>query len=266
MLKLNSIANYQLRWTTLRNFNFLNGENSNGLIPRIENTENFSSFNKKEIQSALKTIKYYILPAKPGRDFKETEIYNRAYSFFKQFWSETFKDLKSEREFNYADEFRKQDALSLLMKGEEVVGLVFLNYYNRFCLSTFDHSYFNDYPDESLFALKRERKQNLMTQQHFSISKRFRNGFSGINFAATIVGLSLKVAKLWDSPCFVVAREDVASKHIVKNFGFQQIGPSTKMHNVPVSIMGCDESKEYHKQDVNFCIDYLWKKRIDLTK
>jgi len=30
--------------------------------------------------------------------------------------------------------------------------------------------------------------------------------------------------------------------------------------------MGCDESKEYHKQDVNFCIDYLWKKRIDLTK
>jgi hypothetical protein len=266
MLKLNAIISYQFPWTALRNLQLLNGTRDNDTNIRIENTRIFKSFNRKEIQTALKTIKYYILPAKPGKDFKEIEIYNRAYNFFKQFWSETFSEIKSDREFNYADEFRKQDALSILMTGDEVIGLVFLNYYNRYCLSTFEHSYFKDYPDESLITLKEEGKQHLMTQQHFSISKKFRNGFSGINFAATIVGLSLKVTQLWESPCFVVAREDVASKHIVKNFGFQQIGPSTKMHNVPVSIMGCNKSKDYHKEDVNFCINYLWKKRIDLTK
>lgn len=266
MFKLNSIAGFQLPWTVFRNLSFLNGEHYSDQYHRIKNTQFSKSFNHKEVQSTLKTVKYYILPAKPGREFKETDIYNKAYTFFKEFWGETFKELKSEREFLYADEFRKQDALSLLMKGDEVIGLVFLNYYNRYCLSSFEHSYFKDYPEGSLFSLRQEKKQNLMTQQHFSISKKFRNGFSGINFAATIVGLSLKVAQLCESPCFVVAREDVASKHIVENFGFRQIGPSTKMHNVPVSIMGCDESKDYHKQDVNFCINYLWKKRIDLTK
>ena len=212
----------------------------------------------------LKSVNFYILPGKPGKKFKNIHLYNQTYQFFKTFWETTLRELNSKKIFYPADEFKRQDAIAIITKGDKILALLCLNYFKTNIVSTFEHSYFADYPNEVLKFLNQNKIINIMSQQFYCIPKEFRHQ-KDKNWAAVLAGLSLKIADSWGCMAINIAREDVATKYVVEKFGYKKIGPTFYLHNVPCSIMGCLKPGKYHREEVNLTIEYLWDKRIDLT-
>jgi hypothetical protein len=215
-------------------------------------------------QRFVKQVKYLVLPATAEQvqeEYRPTLIHLRQY--WMAFWTELYKKLGS-TDVPEFEEFDRQDKITALLLGQNVVGMHLLKGYARGDFET--QPYFKPYPSEFFDGLRARSTKSILALQYFMVDQKFSRKATGVNFGAVIAALSLKyqVQESFDVS-ITIGRRDISVTDTAKKFGFVELAESTTLHNVPVSLLACFSPKPYPENDVNVWADFFWQNRIDLV-
>lgn len=208
---------------------------------------------KKMADTALAKLTYEVLRG----DFTG----HPAYEFWEYRWTELLLRLGSEQRL-LPEEFLEQDKITVLKDGDKFVGIHLIREYDRNEFKT--AKYFAGYSREFFRELEHRGVRRVQALQYFLVDEEYSVGQTLINFGAIIASLSLRhqIENGLDAS-ITIARADIPVVSLGKKLGFEEISFST-MHNVAVGLIACFEPKPYPKDDVNFWVDYYWKRRNEI--
>jgi hypothetical protein len=223
-------------------------------------TDNVSSLSTARI----KKMTYMLLPGNGAACAGER--HDLAYQLWKNSWQKTYSELKTAATLK-ADDFTRQDIISVLFDGGEAVGLMLHTHYNLGLEAIRDHSYFSSYPAEVVARLRAERHNNVLSFEYLTLGSKWRKALVGTPVSKIISGLSAKIVETLNIDAIAVTRVDRRVNEIFAGFGAHVLVPNLTLHNVAVHLMKLDCRKIHSGPDpeVNQLVDHLWRRRTDLV-
>lgn len=219
-------------------------------------------------QMLFNGLQYFLLPAKPPFGSPATEIQNLAFEFWMQQWKRVFEKI-SPGEKPKADDFLRQDYMSVVMHGSQVVALHFYSFFDLQQKAAQAHSYFaNSYTPTALKVMEEKGAKSTMSFEYFTVSPEWRNSASGISLAATLLCLGFKVFEESGADVALgVCRVDVGVAKLCYDAGGIPLDKNLTLHGVPCDLVGIfqGQQKPYKDPEENALAEYLWKTRQDFT-
>lgn len=213
-----------------------------------------------------KSLSYVILPGRPPLDFAHRQWHDRAFRFWKTFWTEILKENRTAEHVRVADFFR-QDCVTLLVHDEEVIAMHTYTFFDLTLAGTKEHEYFERYSQKFLQDLRRRRVSRVMTMEFFSVARQWRGSQVGVSLASVLAGLGLRIAKEAGVDATIsVARADIGAAKIGHDFGAVSLDTKVMVYNTPCDLVAFLPEKLHPHPDpvVNDLVDHFWRVRLDL--
>lgn len=213
-------------------------------------------------------LRYILLPGKCRPSFNRTDLYNKTYLYWKEFWTEVLRSLHSVQSMT-GDDFLRQDVIGVVVSGEEIVGM---HLYNFFCFdyeAHRDHSYLKtNYPEPFFESLQEFNAQYVMSMEYLTVSPSWRKSITGYSMANVLVGLGLNVLKDKGADAFIaVARNDLKISQLGFEFGARSVIANIIKHNVSCDLLTglSNEVRPAKDEKVRSIVNQLWESRQDLS-
>lgn len=213
----------------------------------------------------VRHLKYYLLPGRPSLEFREIDLYNKAYSF----WKATFKPLYEEHSKTdwFSDDFFRQHYVGILVHKDEIAAVHLYTVFRLDTAFTKDHKYFSIF-DESTFELLAERgAKSVLTMESLAVAQNFRKELIGIRLGEVLIGLGMKIqAALKIDAAVGPARKEVKAEDMAKKLGAIVVQQGVVRGGMPCDLMlafaGVPKNLDPVIADL---IEYFWTRRQDLT-
>ena len=217
----------------------------------------------------LDELAYVILPGKPSLGFKSIELYNAAFVYWKAFWGEILRDVGAPADALKADDFMRQDFITVLLVGAEIVGLHAYSLFDVRQQAPLEHTYFAKYfPESSLEKMLEGAPRSLMTMEYFSVSRAWRSAQAGVSLGAALAILGLRVAAVLDVDRIVTAaRADVPAAAMAYELGAVPLAKDLEIFGKPTDIV-CWRSELVSQSaypEARALAERLWADRRDTT-
>jgi hypothetical protein len=215
----------------------------------------------------IEGLSYVLFPGKVLGPMSQSSLYEKAFIYWRDFWSEFYASNHSGEPFR-ADEFFRQDLVAALYDGDEVVAV---HTYCLFDLSyrpSREHSYFALYNDLDLQNLKRLGLTEVMTMEFMAMNPKWRKSAIGISLAEILVACGVKILQsLHLDASITIARQDYKVPDFAKRVGFKTLRGGLERHNCPCELMYCPNEglEQSLSADVAHYVDYFWNRRQDLS-
>lgn len=214
-------------------------------------------------------LSYYILPGRPRGDFSRMALYEQAFTFWQEFWEKTLTDLGLDRRKLTADDFLRQDLITLLCLDEKIIGMHLYTFFPVCTSAAVKHSYFKRYYNEEFIRILRARGvRTAMSMEYFSIHPDFRSRKAGASLGQTIgtLGARLGFAKGADA-LIGSARTDVPAATMAYEIGATPVVTGLVVNERPTDLLAFFPGCLLPPKDVTVrdLISRLWQERIDLT-
>lgn len=223
-------------------------------------TNNVSSMTTARIRR----MSYVLLPGSGAEG--AADRHNLAYQLWKDSWQKTYSDLKTAAKLK-ADDFTRQNIVSVLYDGNEAVALMLHSHYNLDLEAIRDHSYFSSYPAEIVNRLRAEGHSNVLSFEYLTLSSKWRKTVVDAPVAKILSGLSVKIVEALGISAIAVTRVDRGVNQIFSEFGARLLVPNLTMHNVAVDLMklDCHDIQPGPDAEVTELVELLWHRRNDLA-
>lgn len=216
-----------------------------------------------------KSLRYVVIPGKPSFGSPSVEIHNRAFEFWLKLWTDVLNKISKGEKPN-PDDFLRQDKISLLMRGDEVVALHAYTFFDLNQKAARSHSYFgHSYTEKAMKEMERLGARTAMSFEHFSVSPEWRSGAAGISVATTLLQLGFKTfGESQADIALGVCRVDVGVAKMCYDAGGVPLDKGLTLHGVPVDLVGILQGKQRLAKDQaeNELANYFWQNREDYTE
>jgi hypothetical protein len=211
------------------------------------------------------SLEYHLVPGNLGiADPSNADLYNRAFAFWKGFWSEVFRTNGTSDQPN-PDDFLRQHYLGIFEHRGQPVAMHAHSIFDLRQLAAREHSYLSGYFTEGFFeALVSRGASRVLSTESYSVAPEWRAPKLGVSLAAVMVGLGLKLAQSEGVDASIaVARSDNGGAQMGRSQGWITLDSGLRAHNTPVELMACfPDLMHPHSDDrVAKLVEYFWKKR-----
>lgn len=215
------------------------------------------------------SLKYILIPGKPAFGSPAAEIHNLAFEFWMQFWTAVFKKNGVNEKPN-PDDFLRQDRISVLMHGKEVIALHAYSYFDRGLGAARSHSYFaQSFTQKSIATLESLGAKRLMSMEYFSVSPQWRSPTLGVSLAAIITCLGFKVFEQSGADALLgISRVDVGVAKMSYDFGAVALDKNVPLHGTPCDLIAIlrGQQRPYRDEAENELAAFFWATRTDYTQ
>jgi hypothetical protein len=207
-------------------------------------------------------------PALYNTETSTKELYEKAFRYWKNFWTQVFID-NGERRLLTSDAFKRQDLITLLLYDRTIIGMHLYSFFDITLESTKEHSYFSEsYTTSYLQLLKQNHVKNAMSWEYLTIDPKWRKRHTGISFAMVLLGMAGKIQGLLNLDAGIaVSRNDLKVTEMCQQYGATVVVPHFMMHNTPCALIACFRKNIEAPQDKNIkrYVEELWANKLDLT-
>ncbi len=197
----------------------------------------------------------YIIVSENVKNVKEIELLQKAYSLWKEIWQPILKDKFT------ADAFSRQKYYCLLLDSDNVVAMTFSSTFNIKLDSTWDHSYFKNFTDNTRDLLVKANIENMSTYESLTVHPSYRKK----NISSLMIKLGamfFQSNQIGHLICPAMRINGV--NNLCKNIGFEVLSPDTKYKGHSIDLLYISNNTEIKSTMPLFY--KLWKSRLDLTK
>lgn len=128
---------------------------------------------------SLRRLRFLVLPSRFPDEQTVVDL-NRAYTCWKEVWSEALKVEMNVKDTLYSDNFSRQSHVAVLFCGQEPVGLTTLNVLNLKSQQDLDDSFFRIWPEAKKVELI-QTDSRIMTCCNVTLNFRYRRGALGVS-------------------------------------------------------------------------------------
>jgi hypothetical protein len=215
----------------------------------------------------IDSFSYTLLAGNPHESSRGLELHNRAFLYWKKFWTDVFKEISGERV--QPDDFFRQSLVCVLSLGDEIVALHLYTFFSLESSAALEHSYFkSNYKPESITRMRAAGIRTVMSMEYLTLNENFRHARTGLPLASVVIGLGYQVMSesgvdAMIAPC----RRDLKVDRKAAEFGAEPISEEFIHHAVPVILMmtARQRLKLHPDPAVNAGVELLWKKKMDLV-
>lgn len=196
------------------------------------------------------------------------EIHNIAFEFWINFWSEVFKR-NGVTERPNADDFLRQDLISVVMHDQRIVALHFYSFFDLNLSAARNHSYFkNSFTPKAMQAMDKHAARHVMTMEYFTVAPEWQRMAQGVSIAVSMVCLGLRIFTRSQADMFLgVSRCDVGVAKLGYEIGCLPLDTGIMLHGTPVDLQGCLRGHERYPiaGAENALAAELWNHRLELS-
>ncbi len=212
-------------------------------------------------------FRYVILPGKPGPGSQNQELHDRAYEFWKSFWSKIYSDAGSPESF-VPEDFTRQDFIPVILHGDTIVAMHLYTIFNIRSLAIREHRYFKFFPEEFFSYLWDHSVDSVLSLEFLTVAEGWRKHDIGVSLSRVLVDCSRRLMNQLPVGALIgPARSDNKVNEMVVDFGFTTFQAGLKKRNFTVDLM------VGFRNQIHPCSDFashalakeLWNKRQDLT-
>lgn len=175
-------------------------------------------------QTLLNQLELSILPGKnPERH--QVKLYERAYHFWLQFWTQVLNDVQSNTQLN-PDDFFRQDHILVLHIGHEIIAMHLYSEFNFFTPLMQEHSYFkNDFPEQYFTELEKLSIRRTLSMEYLSVNPLYRKSSSSLLTAQILISLGVKffLEKTKADSIVALVRNDNNAFSLCSTFGLKEL-------------------------------------------
>jgi hypothetical protein len=216
---------------------------------------------------ALSDLKFYILPsADPPVEY--VPLHDKVFEFWMGSLREAFRATNND-ESGLHDEFLRQDWITCLCAGEEVVATLLLS---RFTLDADAASSFRylteNYTELYFRKLKKEGVRFLISMQYLTVHPDWRKRKQSISIAPALPALARFVQAERNSDALIgVARRDVKVNEQIYSLGGKCVVANVDSHNTPCDLIAiyAKDPAQYPSPELRELVEHLWRHRVDAT-
>ncbi len=216
-----------------------------------------------------RSLKYFQVPGTPPPGYRQTELHDRAYRFWLDFWTQVLKKNRTDKAPN-PDDFLRQTVVGFLESQGEIVALHAHSFFDTGCVGTRAHSYFSRYfSDDYLKSLHAQGANTLLSMELYSVLKAWRSPKIGVSLASVMIGLGVKLAQEWNVDAAVgIARVDVGVDRLVQEQGAVVVGDVRRIYNTPCKQIAFfpQAMRPHPSADVSHLVEAFWNQRTDTTR
>lgn len=117
--------------------------------------------------------------------------YERAYAFWRTMWQSTFREVNADVEL-HSDVFLMHDEASVVLLGDQAVGLMLYDYRDLRVSAHRDLSYFRHYPPDTIETLQAQGVYQVMLAGQLTVHPDWRRRRVGPFMSEALVSLALK--------------------------------------------------------------------------
>ncbi len=217
-------------------------------------------------QESESELQYYLLsPTNPP--FEYVELHDKVFKSWMEITKNAFQEVKNEDTSHLHDDFIRQDVVSCLCAGNEVVATFLHSFSSIYTQATRTFRYMREgYPEIFFQKIKNLGIKNVMTSHYLSVNPEWRRGKTGIQIAPLMIGFAPLVRDLYNADAFIgVYRRDRKVHEIAYALGGECIISNVPNHNTPCDLILMNKTTpyQYPSNDLRRQITSLWEKRID---
>jgi hypothetical protein len=175
----------------------------------------------------LRDVCCTFLPGKYPNGVPVPSLYNEVYRHWKTIWGDIFTKAGSPASLN-AENFLRQDAIIVLHRKEEIVGLLTSSFFNLSASPIFDHPYLRPFSEDLVQKLKNDGRGMVCTAEYLSVHPEFRKSLVGVSLFEVLIGLGLKMVFKLDAKMMLATTVRPAKVYECgPRFGWVEYGRST---------------------------------------
>jgi hypothetical protein len=218
-------------------------------------------------KSPISPFRQVLLPGHFAPGFHATDLYNKAFHFWKTFWSDVYKANGTDDVVNENDFVRSELISLVLSEYDEIVALHLYSILNLEKTSTTYHPYLSSTEGEVfLTALEHAGCRSAMPLEYLTVNAAFRKSIVGFSFAPIMGGLAYRIqSALGVDASLGRCRADLKVTQFMTDVGGVVLKQNVMMHNTPVDFCAVF-SKDLHPHpdsELQAAIDDLWNRRED---
>ncbi|NJL24242.1 MAG: hypothetical protein HC902_03045 [Calothrix sp. SM1_5_4] len=217
----------------------------------------------------LKNLQYVILPGRLELGSPWTDLQNRAYSYWVEFWNGVFKANKVEAPVNFKPAFFRMSAITVLLFENQIIGMHMYCFFNLEQLSHRDHEYFqSERGSRFIEILQKHGVSRIMSMEFLTVDPNWRKGSVGISLGAVLSSLGSRIQRAAGlEAATTIARKDLGVDAFARDFGFENVTEGLNMYNTPV-VFQClftDKIRDLPDTDTRSYVDLYWRNRVDAS-
>lgn len=195
----------------------------------------------------------------------QVDLCEKAYQFWHNSWSQTFSKLGVDKNGPMpADDFLDREVIALF-SGHEAVALFFVNRFDISRNSIIGHSYFKNYPQNTLQELRNKNFKEVMVLTYMTVHEDWRTKYTDVPMPDLL--FSLAMMRFWESGLenlIGYIRKDKSFFQSFYRHGAIKIS-ETHAYNVPVDFcyLTRESSQLSPLPGVMESTKRLWKKMKD---
>lgn len=191
--------------------------------------------------------------------------YNRAYAYWKWFWSRLFAENGVQGQVS-PDTFFRQERISILAAPDAVVGMSMHTLFNLESLAAREHSYMEYYHEPFWRPITAQGVRAVVSFEYLTVNPDFRRFRVGVSIGAVLIGLGLRLARDLDGDAAVIApaRRDLGVHRLARDQGAVSIIEDVMVHGTPCDLIVFYPSAVRLPSDpeVAKLIEYFWERSV----
>lgn len=218
-------------------------------------------------QKLLSKLEYVVLSGSGDRSFNNADLHNKAYIYWKNFWTRIYSDAQSLDSFS-CDDFFRQNFVTLLLLSGEVVGMHLYSVFHLNHLAVQEHHYFKFYPQDFFEFMKERSSDYVMSLEFLTIDPAWRKAECGISLGEVLIGCGLRFFDfLGTSAVIAPARADNKVNQMCYKYGFDCFRDNIVKRNFQVDLVVGFKDKVHPHPDQSTLnlVERLWAERKDHT-
>lgn len=171
------------------------------------------------------------------KDTDQIEYLNRLYRFYKATWTNTFKELKSNKN-NLSEDFFRFDIKAGLFNGNEALGFHGYQFFDLDRISDREHPYLNQTKEPIVQTLIENNLTKIASLEYLCASPKLRKSQSHISFGEVIIGFSVNYLKRFDLDGVIgITRNNRSVNKSAHSNGAESLLENLDLHGVKVDIV-----------------------------
>lgn len=218
---------------------------------------------------SVSQYRHVVLPGHFAPGFERTDLYNKAFHFWKTFWNDVFRANGSSDVVNENDFIRSEIVSLILSEYDEIVGLHLYSVLNLEKMNTPFHPYLVSAEGESFLSELTDRGcRSALPLEYLTVNAAFRKSVIGFSFAPIVTGLGYRIqSELGIDASLGRCRSDLKVNNLMTDVGGVVLKRDVMMHNTPVDFCAVflGEMTSHPDLAVQAAIDDLWQRREDVA-
>jgi hypothetical protein len=214
----------------------------------------------------IEDLEYVIIPGKGFLD-SDAKIHDQAYLYWKSFWSDVYAQAGSPESF-CPDDFLRQDLITMLKRGDEVIALHLYSTFYINQIAPHDHRYFKFYPPSFFEFMRQKGANHVISFEFLTVDPGWRKSICGVSLAEVLASCGIHCMKALGADAAIApARSDNKVNEMAYRIGFDCFQADVVKRNFKVDLIVCfsERGRSHPDSEIKRLADHFWENRKDLS-